>query len=93
MKKERFSQLRIRSYDAIKIVNFNGSSTMECTCPSCKEKVNAIKISQNRRPIPDTFNFRYTLHILGCPECKNVFFEKEIDPQLKEDLKEKGINI
>ena len=46
------------------------------------------------RPIKKVMTYyNYTIRILGCPKCKNVFYKNEIDPQLERYLKAKGIEI
>lgn len=65
----------------------DATNIMRANCPNCEKEVDAIKISNERKSIPESYDtLRYTIHILGCPKCKNVFFEEEIDPEIKRKL-------
>ena len=51
--------------------------TIETECPTCKKTVNAIKIENNVRTyLTNEDQFHTTLMLLGCPECRLVFWCK-----------------
>ena len=55
----------------VKIVPYE--YVMEKKCPLCKNQVKAIKLNRVSSNIKGS-NPPTTFQLLGCPECKNVFY-------------------
>lgn len=62
--------------------------TLEATCPNCNKEVKAIKISREKITLTNT-RFENAFHILGCPECKNVFYQEEVNGFVKDYMESK----
>lgn len=45
-------------------------------CPNCKKEVEALRLGCKRLQIRDT-PWKNMLNILGCPDCKFVFFQED----------------
>ena len=61
----------------------SNSDTLKSVCPTCNKEVEAIKLSYEKQLAPKSYVIYNYIHILGCPECNNVFFNVEINPILK----------
>ncbi len=53
------------------------SYTMDKTCPLCKKQVKAIKLNSVSSNIKGS-NPPTAFQLLGCPECHNVFYHKNV---------------
>ena len=49
---------------------------IKTTCPHCKNEVNALKLDSKRLQIKET-PWKNTIDILGCPDCRILFFQAE----------------
>ena len=57
--------------------------TMDKICPLCKKQVKAIKLERKEVNVQDS-DWPNEIFILGCPQCRNVFFHEEVNRFLKE---------
>ena len=64
---------------------------MIARCPVCEERVKAIKI--NFEDIhPETFYKGDRMQILGCPECNNIFYHRNVRRYYKGKTSYKSFN-
>jgi len=55
---------------------------LKTICPNCNKEVEALKLDIKRLQIKDT-PWKNTINILGCTDCRFVFFQEEDSEALR----------